>query len=884
MASQSLIPEYKSSSSYRRSQESSGLVGYAGYGGVYVDDRQAYQCVNQTTPNTNKFMTAGYELDSGGNYSPIGANTIREGAIPQISMAFHTNTLGIIAQSGYLVFDIGLKHPTLDGYLYDVILWGIGSKAFYGPDGQASGLLPGITRHSVPMNFNYSNTQAMYYNQTTPIIEFRFRQPSGIGLGMDSWPYIDKETTGINLYTARLIVFGESPIYDTSSLFMQCPEPISSGNSLYMSGPLPYSGKNTLYLGGQYPSGITDLYIQGPLPSDNLPSGTSLFIEGYEQTETGLPLFIQGHENYYSGCDLYLEAGKIHDTIPLFLDGLEPVSINNNMNLVMWADGSNGFGNTSKYTTLFMESRDKLNSGIPLFIEGGNFGTKSGSVPLYVNTDGTDEKSTTLVAFNQQSTAFSQTTLFTNSTFKHSGNATLFLDAPNSGEQKNSVPFYINNDQFRTDDVWLTVYNDTSYTESGKTLFLANFVPYNNNIPLFMGVTASGEHNSDIPFYMNNNQFKSSGTPLLLYNELYEPDGVNIPLFMSNFATYSGSVPLFMGVIASGDHNSSIPLHTTCGGYKDKNADLYISNYQLSQSGRTSLFTTSFWSSNGNAPLFIEGPSSGDILKIAPLYVKTTEVSYYDTVSGRRPLSMTVWNNQKDGSNIIDLYIGRSTTDSANTPLVIAGGGIDDRTNFADLYLHSRVDSSGGIPFTLLNGVGIKSIPLVMAGFDPAKHNSGTPLFTYSADNSGIFSGSELFLKSDVFANTIPLFMNVVEVGYPISNIPLYINNDNEHKMSMSVFLESVRWTSGTQNLFINGLGLQPGAEVGRENISMFLARDVDSTSYSMYMHLAAPSGESQVIPMTLEGGTYSQLETTLFLPEAMGNEGSGMNIFTHGI
>ena len=102
--------------------------------------------------------------------------------------------------------------------------------------------------------------------------------------------------------------------------------------------------------------------------------------------------------------------------------------------------------------------------------------------------------------------------------------------------------------------------------------------------------------------------------------------------------------------------------------------------------------------------------------------------------------------------------------------------------------------------------------------------------------------------------------------------------------MSISVFLESVRWTSGTQNLFINGLGLQPGAEVSRENISMFLAREVDSASYSMYMHLAAPSGESQVIPMLLEGGTYSQLETTLFLPEAMGNEGSGMNIFTHGI
>jgi len=473
--------------------------------------------------------------------------------------------------------------------------------------------------------------------------------------------------------------------------------------TLFISGPSGDSKSNTLYINNDPPSGIVDLFIQGPLP---YVSSTTLFLEGHENTETGIPLFIEGHQSYYSGCDLYLEGGKIHDNIILFLDGLDVTNVNNDMDLVIWTDGANGSGQSSKYTTLFIENTHPSNSGIPLFIEGGNFGTKTNSIPLYIN---------------------------------------------NTSEQ-------------------------TKYTT------------------------------------------------------------------------------------------------------------LSISNNQLALSGSTSLFTTSFYNNSGNAPLFIEGPASGDILKTTPLYLKTIDVSYYNTVSGRKPLTMTLWNNQQDKYKSMDLYIGQSTSSSGNIPLVIEGGGIDDRTKLADLYLHNRVESSGNVPLSLLTGVTIKSIPLAMTGLDPATDNSGIPLFIYSANGSGIFAGNELFLQSDTFGNTTPLFMNVIEVGYPISNIPLYINNDNESKMSMSVFLESTRWTSGTQNLFVNGLGLQPGAEVSRQNISMFLAREVDSDSYSMYMHLAAPSGESQVIPMTLEGGTYSQLETTLFLPEAMGNEGSGMNIFTHGI
>ncbi len=705
MAQQTLIPIAKPLSNFA-SLESSGLIGYVGYGGLYTNDRNAYQCVDGTTPNTNSFMTAGYELDSAGNYSPIGANTIREGEVSQIRMSFNTNTFGIIAQSGYLVFDIGLKHPTLDGYLDKVLMFGIGNIiSFYGSHGAFSGLSPSITRHSIPLSFNYSNAQAMYYNQSTPIIQFVFKQPSGIGLGEYSYPYIDKETTGINLYTARLIVFGESPIYDNSSLFMQCPEPISSGNSLYLSGPLPYSVQNTLYIAGQYPSGITNLYTQGPLLSDNLPSGTTLFIEGHENTETGIPLFIEGHQSYYSGCDLYLEGGKINDNITLFLGGLDATDVNNNMDLVIWTDGAEGSGYSNKFTTLFIESAARDVSGIPLFIEGGNFDTRSGDVPLYLNNQGSGIGST----------------------------------------------------------------------------------------------------------------------------------------------------------------------------------NLFLRNHTTTLSGVTSLFVTNFVNVSGNPTLFIEGPASGDILQTTPLYLKAIDASYYNTVSGRRPLPMTLWNNQQDKTRSINLYIGQSTSSSGNIPLFIEGGGIDDRTKFADLYLHNRVESSGDIPLSLLTGVNIKSIPLVVTGLDPEKDNSGIPLFIYSANGSGIFAGNELFLQADTFGNTIPLFMKVIEVGYPTSNIPLYINNDNESKMSMSVFLESTRWTSGTQNLFINGLGLQPGASVLRDDITMFLARPNDSDGYSMYMHLAAPSGESQIIPMVLEGGTYSQLVNTLFLPEAKGKETGGMNIFTHG-
>lgn len=493
---------------------------------------------------------------------------------------------------------------------------------------------------------------------------------------------------------------------------------------------------------------------------------STLFIEGNEQTATGIPLFIEGHGNFYSGCDLWLQTGQIHDNITLFLDGLDPVSNNNDMDLVIWTDGANGSGDSNKYTTLFIEGSTELASGIPLFIEGGNFDTRSGNIPLYLEV---------------------------------------------------------------------------------------------------------------------NEGTKTGSTDLFLRHEILSPSGGTMPLFVSNHITNSGNIPLFINVLASGEHNKSIPLYMTNESSGNKFTTLAIFNEKLTMSGGTNLFTTSFWSDSGNAPLFIEGPASGNILKTAPLYLKTIDVSYYNTVSGRRPLTMTVWNNQQDKYKSMDLYIGQSTSSSGNIPLVIEGGGIDDRTKFTDLYLHNRVESSGSVPLSLLTGVTLKSIPLSMTGFDPAKDNSGIPLFTYSADGSGIFAGNELFLQSDTFGNTTPLFMNVIEVGYPVSNIPLYINNDNEHKMSMSMFLESVRWTSGTQNLFVKGLGLQPGAEVGRQNISMFLAREVDSTSYSMYMHLAAPSGESQVIPIVLEGGTYSQLETTLFLPEAMGSEGSGMNIHVHG-
>ncbi len=484
------------------------------------------------------------------------------------------------------------------------------------------------------------------------------------------------------------------------------------------------------------------------------------------------------------------------------------------------------------------------------------------------------------------------TTVFGNAPIN--GDATLYMKAPepnNSGH-----PLFISG-PIPTSG-YTTLFLDAHPPQGDVPLYICGHETEETGVPLYicghgssysgLDLCIQGGINKSFDLYIKSEPYpmSSGNTPLVIWPLGAGGSGVSsdsTTIYTLNFNNESGEAPLFISGPGSGTYNEVTPLYLYNLGDISKGQDLVIQATVNSGTNQTTLFTSSFFTDSGIAPIYISGPASGNVINGHTLYIKSVDPDSYDSITGRKLLPFVMYNNLLNSSGNVSLSIGNGFQSSGNYPLYIAGGGIVDQTDTVTLFMDSRVNSSGDVPLSILAGMVLNNHDLFMQAKELTGDSGNPTLFIYSALGSGAYNSTELTIACDDYGSRIPIFLAAAAYGESNAAIPMHIGQDQNSISSTQLYLESTRASGNGIKLYVGGTGFENGASVQRGEATLYIARPTDSDAYQTSLYMNGPSGEVLGMEMSITGGTYTTGYTTLAIPTVVGSYSGVQDMYIHG-
>lgn len=307
--------------------------------------------------------------------------------------------------------------------------------------------------------------------------------------------------------------------------------------------------------------------------------------------------------------------------------------------------------------------------------------------------------------------------------------------------------------------------------------------------------------------------------------------------------------------------------------------DLYIYG-QDEATNNSTLFTMNFEPVNENISLY----TTGGFGKPTPLFLQSI-------IPNNSSLSapLVIKTDGSNGSGYANsgnngyLYIESYVEESGFVDMFVSGGGIDDRNNSVDLFISNFETISDSVPMHMICGMFQDTVDMFIHAKNITENSGYMPIYMNSTSESSVFNSVDMFVNADDFRQNIPLFLNSQSAGQINYSSPLYLNGGGTSNGSMNMFLESVHTTDSGVRIYIAGDGLIPGANVARNAVDMYIARDYDSDGQSVTLSINGPSGIESSVGLSTFGGQYSAGFVDLSIGSSIGNFVGSTSVFIHG-
>lgn len=476
-----------------------------------------------------------------------------------------------------------------------------------------------------------------------------------------------------------------------------------------------------------------------------------------------------------------------------------------------------------------------------------------------------------------------------------SGDLPLYLN--NATLYSGNFPLYTKVDDVtsHTGSMNLIVWPEGSSSgiSTGNTnLFIENKEYTSGELPLYITGPDIGYISGNFPLFLQLADYEQSGY-LNLFT-LNTDSGVlstslnNMSLYINNYSEFSGDLPLYTIGPDLGYFSGVFPLLIKA--YDEivtESTPISLNNYfnlitegPVLFNGSLPFVLSANLEHSGNFPLYISSDTAGQSSGNIPLNM----AGEYPVISSQ----ITLYTNTPSTTNKnFNLYT-YGTIDSVNSgiPLFIRNNYYDILDSNTPLFISNRLDSSGTVSLYTIAGMSESLITLYTGSEIQYSDMSGDlSLYINSFSNSGIANAFDLFMESSLVNSDFPLYISVDSNAFFSGDIPLYMNSDytNPHtEHSLTLFIESIRETYKSLNLYTSGDGFLPGASVFRSGVPLSIGNG-DTIDYYSPLFLQSTTGFSGLLPLYINGGTYVNNSLDLALPNVTYDISGDMVLYTHG-
>jgi hypothetical protein len=390
-------------------------------------------------------------------------------------------------------------------------------------------------------------------------------------------------------------------------------------------------------------------------------------------------------------------------------------------------------------------------------------------------------------------------------------------------------------------DAYLDLYTTAAeFVNSGVDLYTTAAYHENSGIDLY--AYAKAVEASSIPLYTISLGVENSGMDMYSYG--VQPMNSGMDLFTWGISTDNSGMELYtngVGVMNSGmdlftwginSENSGMDLYTNGVFTMNSGMDLYTYGISTENSGME-MYTISFQAMNSGMDLYMSGigrPTSG--------------------------IDLAMWGRDSDNSGM-DLSVWGQIAENSGM----------------DLWIEGVQLANGAIPFYAEATVSYGS--------------GGFPLYMNSTANTSLYHARPLYIDvnaEETSTGSLPLFLNSVTSADGDQYMPFYLESHADSITQGTDMYVHNMFESGSKSqfLYVKGLGNLDGGAVDNGSMPLFIER-TEGSENGLSMYLGVNSGDEQGMNMYTFGGTWSNSGIDLVIPNTIGTENSGINIYING-
>ena len=178
------------------------------------------------------------------------------------------------------------------------------------------------------------------------------------------------------------------------------------------------------------------------------------------------------------------------------------------------------------------------------------------------------------------------------------------------------------------------------------------------------------------------------------------------------------------------------------------------------------------------------------------------------------------------------------------------------------------------------------NMPLYVSVISSTGISGNIPLYVTATQNSGIFNNLNLYLKgidvSGVLSQNIPLYITGPSNGVLNNIIPLYVSGQHLGLQgTIPLYLNNLSITSGI-SLHTYSSGITPGAVPVTSNIPLYINRN-ENTTIPLYISGVSSVGISGAINLYLFGVSGLIIETLPMFTSGVSPQNNLLQLYTHG-